>query len=131
MLAQGLSFSGLKQTKRSLQALERARALDGDASLIIGAEGITYAEAEQYEQAERAFLDALKLDPELPSALFNLSLMRARKGQLDESIRLIRKAWAAGERNPEGIKREPFLKPVIESGMIDDLLNSPIRECML
>jgi tetratricopeptide (TPR) repeat protein len=131
MLSRGLIFSGLKQTERSLAALERARLLGGDAVLITGAVGITFAEAERYEEAERAYRDALRLAPELPSALFNLSALEARKGRIDEAIKLLRQSWSAGQRNPKEIRLEPLLKPVIESGRIDDLLKSPDRACLL
>ena len=90
-----------------------------------------YAEANRIEEAERSFQEATRLNPQLPSALFNLATMKARKGEVDEAEALLRKARHAGSRNPDEIRREPFFKALIEGGRIDDLLQSSDRACLL
>ncbi|HEY8549421.1 MAG TPA: tetratricopeptide repeat protein [Vicinamibacterales bacterium] len=55
--------------------------------------GAVYEEQERYEEAEKAFREALKLDPEHAPTLNYLGYMLADRGQrLDEAVALLRRA---------------------------------------
>lgn len=64
--------------------------------------GVVYARAGDFERAEAAFRQALRLEPSQPRALGNLAQLLARAGRYPEAAALLRRAREAHEGNSAG-----------------------------
>jgi Flp pilus assembly protein TadD len=68
--------------------------------------GAWLAEVYRWEDAEAAFRDALRLEPEDPQSLANLAIVLANQQRFDESIRLVARAC---ESSPKESKLQRLL----------------------
>lgn len=58
--------------------------------------GLSYELAGNMEKAEKAYLEALRLNPDMPDSLISLGIIRMRKGHIDEARTLLNKAERIG-----------------------------------
>lgn len=126
----GMALGLSKELLPALESLNKARAAGVDPSLIEGAVGMAYLAAGKGEEAERALLGALKSDPSLTGALYNLGCLRAGQGRLGEAAALVRQSWHFGLKDPLKLAADPGLAPLrSRSDLIGDLVASDERSC--
>jgi tetratricopeptide (TPR) repeat protein len=92
-----IAFAGLlleaKEFKRAETVLTAARARFPDETSIPFQLGAVFEEQARYEDAERAFRDALLIDPKHAPSLNYLGYMLAERGRrLDEAVKLLHEA---------------------------------------
>lgn len=58
--------------------------------------GMSYEMAGETEKSEKAYLEALRLDPALPESLISMGIIRLRQGNVDEARALLSKAEKIG-----------------------------------
>jgi tetratricopeptide (TPR) repeat protein len=97
-------FSQRKYEKALGVALSRQKARDVPDSSILNNIGLCYYKLARYPEAERAFLDAIKLRPDYDTAMDNLSLVYAKQDRLDLAISYADKALKLQPGDP-GITR--------------------------
>lgn len=84
-------YFALKDYKKAVRHVRSALAADPENVVYLNQLGVCYKEAEQYEDATKVYNAVIKIDPDNRSALYNKALMLAAKGQIDESIKLLRR----------------------------------------
>jgi tetratricopeptide (TPR) repeat protein len=126
----GMAYGLGKDLVRALESLRKAKEQGADPSLIDGATGMAYLIAGKLAEAEDSLLRALKSDPLLTGALYNLACVRAAQGRLAEAGALIRQAWHLGLKNPRQLSADPALAPLRACpNLINDLVDSDERSC--
>lgn len=126
----GMALGLTKDLRPALESLNKAKAAGVATSLIDGAVGMAYLAAGKAEEAERALLRALKSDPSLTGALYNLGCLRAGQGRLGEAAALVRQSWHLGLKDPQKLAADPALAPLRTRGdLIGDLVASDERSC--
>jgi tetratricopeptide (TPR) repeat protein len=126
----GMAYGLGKDLIRALESLRKAKELGTDPSLVDGAIGMAYLVAGRASEAEESLLRALKDDPLLSGALYNLACVRAGQGRLAEAGALLRQAWHLGLKNPRLLAADPALAPLRASpNLINDLVDSDERSC--
>ncbi len=124
-----LVHAGRGRVSETGAALKAARALGADEAISLGVEGLAAGLAGRIVDAERLLLAALRKDPTLTGALYNLACLRASQGRLAESAALVRASWHLGERDVRQLRSDPCLKPLRHAErLIDDLLATPATE---
>lgn len=118
----GLAHGAAGRLETAVQYLNEAEEQGGDPILIEGAVGMAHIVAGRIVEAEWILLRTLIREPELTGALYNLGTIRAKQGGLEESAALVRTSWNLGERDPKHLARDPDLAPIVEAGLLDDLL---------
>lgn len=86
-------------TSDALAFLQRSLELQSDASTY-SAQGVAYAQSEDYPHAETAFRNALSLKPDDPAILNNFAMAQLQAGKLDEAEVLLLQASTAGSDHP-------------------------------
>lgn len=129
-LVKGMALGLDKKTLPALESLSKAKAAGVDPTLIDGAVGMAYLAAGKGDEAERVLLRALKSDPSLTGALYNLACLRAGQGRLGEAAALVRQSWHLGLKDPLRLTADPALAPLrTRSNLIGDLVASDERSC--
>ena len=96
---------GQKKYEEALSvALSLQRTQDSPDPLLLNNIGLCYYKLDRYPEAERAYLEAIKLRPDYGTAMDNLSLVYAKQGRLDLAISYAERALRLKPGDP-GISR--------------------------
>lgn len=130
LIALGLAFSSAKRLDEADSTLVLAKEAGGDQDIVDSALGEILIQRNNLDQAEALLRAVLKRSPLLSGALYNLAVIHARRGRIAEAAALLRQSWHAGLMDPEQIRKDPDLAPVVQGpGLIDDLLKSSKPRC--
>jgi Flp pilus assembly protein TadD len=130
LLALGLALSAAHRLNEAESAFRRARDAGADAEVVDEGTAALQIELGKLDEAEVLLKSVLRRAPLLSGALYNLAVIRVRRGDLAEAAALIRQAWHAGLRNPDELKRDPDLEGLRRTrGLIDDLLSASQPRC--
>jgi len=129
-LLRGFAYAQKKELVKALDSFRAAGALGIDEDLLDGARGLAFILAGDIPKAEAALQKALKRDPKLAGALYNLACVRVSQGRVAEGAALIRQAWFLGLKDPYKLAKDPALAALRERHeLVDDLLASSDASC--
>lgn len=104
----GLACMAQKNSTRAIAAYQKAVQLDCDFPDVFFNLGYLYATKKDYSTAEKMFGQAVKKNPPyLDEALFNLSLVQAKQGKRQESIKSLERTLQV---NPQNERAKKFLE---------------------
>jgi Flp pilus assembly protein TadD len=130
LLVLAFALSAGNQIAASELRFIEAEKMGADKPVVRGAIGALRLQEGKLEEAEKELRKALSLDATLSGALYNLALVRGRRGETAEAAALVRQAWHLGYRDPTQIRAEPDLEAVRKTpGLIDDLFLGAVPRC--
>jgi tetratricopeptide (TPR) repeat protein len=130
LLLRGLSLADMGHRVDATAALLDARDLGADELLVEVALATADSASFDFKAAEQRLLAALRRDPDLTGALYNLACLYSRQGRLVEAGTYLRRAWAAGWRDVYQLRGDRDLEPLRASGLIGDLMLSDPARCL-
>jgi len=130
LLALGLALSAAHRLTEAESAFRGAQDAGADVDIVDEGRAVIQLELGKLDDAEALLKGVLRRAPLLSGALYNLAVIRVRRGDLAEGAALIRQAWHAGLRNPDELKSDPDLEELRKTrGLIDDLLSANQPRC--
>jgi Flp pilus assembly protein TadD len=99
LTALSLAYLRLGATEMAAQTLERALVIRPQDATIFASLGEVHREEREHDLAQRAYRQALTLDPGLESAAIGLALSLSALGQSAEAANVLRDAYARGHRS--------------------------------
>lgn len=92
----------LDKVKSEIERYEKAA---GQTALAFYLRGVLAQRCDAEGEAERAYLEALELEPSFVDANSDLGLLRAEQGKLDEAVRLYQRVLVLDPDNSEAYRR--------------------------
>ena len=130
LLCLGMALTSAKRFADAQAVLIDARKNGADADLVEIAIATILIDQGKLTDAEASLRAILRRSSLLSGALYNLGVVRVRRGDLAEAAALVRQAWYSGMHDPDQLKRDPDLAPLIaRKGLLDDLLATTIPKC--
>jgi len=97
----GRAYVKLEDYPNAIEAYEKAAALDPESADVYFGLGYVYVLSEDYAKAEEMYGKTVKLSPPYKDdALFNLAIVQARQGKLEQSKRNLEEAMFINSEHP-------------------------------